>query len=387
MDMLTHSSIYLFPIVMLLVIYINNQKKRIHTPDKRQFDLLTLLTLGFMVVDLLSMGLKRMDWAGARIGLWIFYILHIILMVAVPCVWLVYVCQRLFTESMERRTKYVIRVAVGAFILVSLVTLTTPWTHAIFSVTESGNYELGSCFYLPYVLSVALLLESILIAGHVYRYEKIRERRLESMYLLCFGIVSFVGVGMQHLRSGWWLGGPSIALSILFIYINTQNRQITTDSLTGLNNRREFNQQLQKKAEQSCGREWGMLMLDVDDFKAINDELGHRVGDEALWQTADILRSVLDGGKAFLARYGGDEFVIMDDYANEGEAGAAIERIGAEVSRFNREAGKPYQLSLSIGHALWSEAEENMETLVNKADERMYEEKARKKKRKMTGAV
>lgn len=381
MDMLTHSSIYLFPIVMLLVIYINNQKKKIRTPDKRQFDSLTLLTIGLMVVDILSVGLKRADWAGARIGLWIFYMLHIILMVAVPCAWFVYVCGRLYAEAMKRWIKIVIRAAVGAFILVSVITMTTPWTHAVFFITEQGDYGLGSYYYIPYVLSVALLLESILIAGHVCRYERMRERRLESLYLLCFGIVSFVGVGMQHLWSEWRLGGPCIALSILFIYINTQNRQITTDSLTGLNNRREFDQQLQKKTEQPYGKEWGMLMLDVDDFKGINDNLGHAVGDEALWETADILRRVLGKSKSVLARYGGDEFVVMDDYANEAEARKVIDQIGEEVSRFNREAGKSYLLSFSIGHALWSEAAGSKENLVNKADERMYEEKARKKRK------
>ena len=58
-----------------------------------------------------------------------------------------------------------------------------------------------------------------------------------------------------------------LSLSILFIYLNTQNRQITTDVLTGLSNRREFDQYIVKKTEQTRGNNWGMLMLDVDDFK------------------------------------------------------------------------------------------------------------------------
>ena len=94
-----------------------------------------------------------------------------------------------------------------------------------------------------------------------------------------------------------------MALAVLFIYLNAQNRQITTDGLTGLNNRREFDAHLQRKIELCPEHEWGLLMIDVDDFKRINDELGHAVGDEALWHTADILRGVFGKDPVFLARY------------------------------------------------------------------------------------
>lgn len=82
----------------------------------------------------------------------------------------------------------------------------------------------------------------------------------------------------------------------------------------------------------------GMLMLDIDDFKSINDHMGHIAGDEALWETADLLRRVLGKEKTFLARYGGDEFAVIGAWEDAQAAGAAIAAIEQEVRIFNATA-------------------------------------------------
>ena len=167
---------------------------------------------------------------------------------------------------------------------------------------------------------------------------------------------------------------------MLWLYLNRQNHQITTDGLTGLSNRRKFDQELHRRAEQPAGKHWGMLMIDIDEFKWINDNLGHVVGDEALKETAGILRRTFGRERAFLARYGGDEFVVIDNFRNGREAEGVKKRIERELARFNGETKREYRISLSIGYALWSEvARERPEQLVDLADERMYEEKQKKK--------
>lgn len=378
MDMLTHVSINLFPMVMLLIIYANNHKKVSKAPDKILFDILTLLTLGLVVSGIIGYGLEGTPGNNANTGLWVSYMIYTMSIAVVASTWLIYVSSRLKIWESKAYVSRVTKYLCGLNILFGIFVVATPWTHLLFFITEDNRYQTGKCHYLLYFVSVALLLAIMLVILQTCRREASAERRAECYYLLGCGIPPLVGLTLQYFFHDWWVGAPCLSLTLLFIYLNTQNRQITTDELTGLNNRREFDQQVVKKAEQANGSNWGMFMLDVNDFKKINDNLGHIVGDEALWETADILRRTLGKEKSFLARYGGDEFAVIGEWADGDEARIAIAAVEDEVERFNKEEGKAYKLSFSIGYAMWDEAD-NPEELVKKADERMYSEKARKK--------
>lgn len=379
--MLTHMSINVFPTVMLLVIYISDQKKISTTPDKRQFDILTILTIGLMLVNTVSYGLEGIQGEGVNTGLWILYMLHAFLVVHVAADWLVYVSLRLRTTALKLHVRRIKKYMRGIKVIYAVFVLLTPWTHWLFFITEENAYISGRFFYIPYLISIVILLTTLAVSIRTCRNEISRERRYESHYLVHCDAIVLCGMVFQHILEDWWVAAPCLALAILFIYLNTQNRQITTDALTGLNNRREFDQQIVRKAEQFHGENWGILMLDVDEFKVINDTLGHAVGDEALWEVADILRRTLGEERTFLARYGGDEFAVIGAWESEAEIHMAIMKVEEEAARFNEQSGKKYKLSLSIGYAMWKEVG-MLEGLVEKADERMYIVKARRKSAK-----
>lgn len=379
--MLTHMSINVFPTVMLLVIYISDQKKISTTPDKRQFDILTILTIGLMLVNTVSYDLEGIQGEGVNTGLWILYMLHAFLVVHVAADWLVYVSLRLRTTALKLHVRRIKKYMRGIKVIYAVFVLLTPWTHWLFFITEENAYISGRFFYIPYLISIVILLTTLAVSIRTCRNEISRERRYESHYLVHCDAIVLCGMVFQHILEDWWVAAPCLALAILFIYLNTQNRQITTDALTGLNNRREFDQQIVRKAEQFHGENWGILMLDVDEFKVINDTLGHAVGDEALWEVADILRRTLGEERTFLARYGGDEFAVIGAWESEAEIHMAIMKVEEEAARFNEQSGKKYKLSLSIGYAMWKEVG-MLEGLVEKADERMYIVKTRRKSAK-----
>lgn len=378
--------IYLFPIVMLLAIGMNNWKREERTQGDRIFGFLPFLIICMMGSDVTYHALQL--YVHRFTVLYAGYLVYCFFLTAVPYAWLLYVNGKLSVRHNRRWTAAVCHVMTGTAIAVVLLTVIIPWrlstegwgVHAV-------SYSLNHGSLPAKLVSIAMYLMGLILTATAYPKEVTKEGQKETRYLLEAGVFSLVGGMVQSFAESWRTGGPFVALAVLFIYLNAQNRQITTDGLTGLNNRREFDAHLQRKIELCPEHEWGLLMIDVDDFKRINDELGHAVGDEALWHTADILRGVFGKDPVFLARYGGDEFAVLGDWFGQEQIEEAIARIQEGIDRFNKEGQLPLQLSMSIGYAFWHEAGRRGENLIQQADERMYEEKQKKKRMRAESAV
>jgi diguanylate cyclase (GGDEF)-like protein len=140
------------------------------------------------------------------------------------------------------------------------------------------------------------------------------------------------------------------------------------DALTGLLNRREFETRFAAEASRARRSQGalGLLLVDVDHFKEINDSRGHQEGDQALRRVASVLQRTVRGHDT-VARFGGDEFVVLLDGAPVAELGAAARRIGLLA----REAG----LSVSIGVAGWPEDCAETDELFSVADANLYRAK------------
>ncbi len=110
----------------------------------------------------------------------------------------------------------------------------------------------------------------------------------------------------------------------------TERKRADQDSLTGLANRRAFRQRLDGLAASPHRVRSAVMLLDLDDFKFVNDTYGHAAGDAVLRRVADIMRSCLRGGD-LAARLGGDEFAVFLDDISEVEAVALAERLIAEI--------------------------------------------------------
>ncbi len=147
-----------------------------------------------------------------------------------------------------------------------------------------------------------------------------------------------------------------------------------TDKLTKLANRRAFMEFLKKTLAQSrrYDNNLTIIMLDLDNFKEINDSYGHPVGDQVLRKVGDILaENVREGDMA--ARFGGDEFIILMPQTAAAEAVNMAHRIRKKVKSINLSAvKKPPTLSLGITEF---KGEESAEDLLNRADKAMYEAK------------
>lgn len=262
----------------------------------------------------------------------------------------------------------------------ALLQLSSPFTHLIFRIDRATNRcEPGSLL----VLHVAIIF-GFFIAGFLRKQRILigawRNRdnsgdllHMEQIFIL-FPLASCIlYVFCPQLPNLW----PSLSLSLLMVFIDTQQQQISLDALTGLNNRRCFDLFIRNSLSQ---RQEGWLIflfiIDIDLFKRINDTFGHVEGDAALVLVADTLRAACArrDHNIFLARTGGDEFIIVLKATDPRSAAGLKQKIHAAFAALNRKSDKPYNLGVSIGYA---QAEDWMSEpdLVKAADKNLYDEK------------
>ena len=141
------------------------------------------------------------------------------------------------------------------------------------------------------------------------------------------------------------------------------------DPLTGLANRRAFDERIDAELERAGrgGEAVSILIADLDGFKAVNDAHGHHAGDRLLVATARSWRAATRGGGDFLARLGGDEFALLAPGADEVTAHGLARRLSEAL---------PQGVSASVGVATWDRAE-GASDLLRRADRAMYRAKRR----------
>jgi diguanylate cyclase (GGDEF)-like protein len=172
----------------------------------------------------------------------------------------------------------------------------------------------------------------------------------------------------------------------------TIERQAITDELTGLSNRRRFQETMAAEVERSrrFGGELGLVLLDIDDFKAVNDTYGHQQGDLVLREVAKILRASsreIDEP----ARYGGEELAVVLPGTDLEGAHNLAERVreGVEALRLpilGDDSAEPLRVTASFGVASLPASAEDVRGLVAAADEALYQAKRTGKNRTVSAA-
>jgi diguanylate cyclase (GGDEF)-like protein len=154
-------------------------------------------------------------------------------------------------------------------------------------------------------------------------------------------------------------------------------RLATLDALTRLPNRQVFDERAQRCLSNAYaeGRACAMLYIDLDDFRLLNNSYGHRIGDQMLAVVADRLRTLV-GEPNLLGRRGGDELVaLLVDASHRGEAEEVADRLIAAISQPARVFGTEVTVSASIGIAYFPQDGVDLDSLLNAADEAMYQAK------------
>ncbi|MGM0446489.1 MAG: diguanylate cyclase, partial [Bacillota bacterium] len=148
------------------------------------------------------------------------------------------------------------------------------------------------------------------------------------------------------------------------------------DQLTELYNRRYFENEMER-LDNSRKTPISIIVGDLDGLKDVNDNYGHRAGDEYIKHTADIIKDVTRS-EDIVARIGGDEYAVLLPQTNEKDVCKVIERISSQIDFYNKESENP--IGISIGYAVKKSKDENLEEVFKRADAMMYRQKRKHKR-------
>ena len=258
-------------------------------------------------------------------------------------------------------------------VLPVLFALTNPITHHLFYYDVHGEYHRGFLFQAEMAY---LLLAATLCAVRLLRHSrgegdpgKKQHMLLTASFPLCIlaaWLLSFIAEDLPVVSA-------SIMIELLCLFTGALNQQISIDQLTQVNNRRNLMGFLNYKVK-NHEEQLFLFMIDIDDFKSINDNFGHLEGDNTLIRTANLLKQACASfrKRPYIARYGGDEFIIVLE-GGEQEAQQMRENIQILLQADGIPPLKK-PLTLSIGQAKWAEGM-NPRALIAVADSKLYQVK------------
>lgn len=294
------------------------------------------------------------------------------------------ICRFFFSiwESITSKKPFKTQAVFIPFAVVLLFTVTTPWTHLLFSIDGIGIFIEGP-LYVP-LMSILFGYGIVFgIVSIVFYYQTQNDFAKEQYsFVTIYLIPVLIGAIIRY--KCWTLPSFAIGFTIatLIIYIFQMRDLVSIDGLTGINNRRQgerfFQEQIRRINEEphstiDC---LYLFMMDLNKFKSINDTYGHAEGDKALVATADVLKEACSHikRKCIMSRFGGDEFVIGVVFTPE-EAALLNEKIHDLIQIKNKTLNAPYKISISVGYTYYKKEFKNFRTFLTHADKLMYEMK------------
>ncbi len=289
-----------------------------------------------------------------------------------PYLWALYVHYKIYnSKKMLIKTAKILFFPFTVMVVLCLANL---FTDIFFSITSENVYQRADFYVLAIVIHYCYLLYSVVI---IIRQRKIITSAL-AIPLLGFLILPIIGTLLQYFVYGQSLLWISCGISMIIIYNYVQNNYACIDFLTKIYNRHHLEKYLIAKCNKKREGVLVGLMIDLNDFKKINDTFGHVEGDIALLNCANILKDTL-GYERYVSRFAGDEFIALFEVNSETEIPTIISDIHNAFTIYNTQSEKEYSLSLSIGYALYENSQSSVE-FIKKMDSAMYKEKKHLKK-------
>lgn len=366
-------ALFVYSFILLISIYLSSGQVRYKLMSDRIFRSLIRITLLLLMIDMIA-RFEGLDYwfypVFSHVGNFITYgMSHFI-----PSLWFLYIHNRIYSDTERTRNLYKYFLVINSVNWVLLIV--TQFTGWYYYIDSANNYFRGPLFLWTQVVNGLILLSSLILL--VYKHKRIEQNTMFA-YIL-FSLIPAIGLVMQIVLPGIAYIPNSVAAALIILYLFVQNNKVRYDHLTGIFNRRHMDYYLDEKLKRTKrGKPFSAILFDLDDFKDINDTLGHSVGDIAIKKTAKILASASSKNE-FLARYGGDEFLIITSKYEKQDIDEIVQRVYDGIDQFNKINDK-FKLSISHGHYVYqTNLDLTRDQFIDVVDRNMYDNKINKKK-------
>lgn len=373
MDTVLYIEINLIGIILLFIMLfsINSAYFDVDKIGKLLFKNMLMVNMFVFVFDI---GMSLLDgkmFAGARTLLIVFTVLYLIFNPVACLVWALYGDYKLHGDIKALKNRmwlYLIPVFISSIVIVC--SIFTGW---VFNIDENNIYNRGSLsLVVPIISAIYPILITIMAFVKLSGGDKSLNKEVY-LNIFVFPALPAIGTVLQMMVYGLPLIWICMTLSIFIIFVNIQNKQLLIDKLTGVYNRYYLEYRLDYTMKNlDEGSDLYVLMVDIDRFKNINDSHGHLEGDLAIKAVASCLCQACKK-QGDVARYGGDEFLIMYKCKKDNDISTLIDSIKSAVADMNLKNYLPFQIEISVGYCKFDvESIEDISSFVEKADEQMY---------------
>ncbi len=256
----------------------------------------------------------------------------------------------------------------------------------LFYIDGSGKYYRGRLFYAQQVLSYGYIVISAVKCFLKATSRKNFAQRDYLFKLVTFVIPPIICGLIQIIVQDIPVLSVGIAMSYLLAYINSRERLISIDPLTGISNRRDLLQRLEDDIKSlKTTEDMYFLFIDIDSFKGINDTYGHNEGDRVLKEIAAALKKYVKTVNGSCGRYGGDEFALYIIKELDADFDSVCSVLDKFIEKQHVVYGGGKAVTVSMGCSKYLGDSDDIQGLVSRADEAMYSLKKEKRRMKNRG--
>ncbi len=363
----TSADVLLFSAVILLIIIFHSLLHYDNLQLSARYRMLVSITiLAIIILDFLSRLTLPFNTSVNYVILYCINFIYFILQPLPVSIGLMY----LFSLFREKRFPVLYHLLfLIPFFSGCIVMMHSLFTDVIFFLDADNVYHRGPGMAIYAVINYSYIIPAVYLIIH----NRDKVKRGTILVVIIYTIIPLAGSLFQLLFYGIITAWPSFTLALLLVFIFIEGRKSDRDYLTGLLNRQCFDARIYSRIEQFDKKgSFTLVVIDLNKFKSINDEFGHDQGDEALQAVSLILSHSVSPSDA-AARYGGDEFILLLETADEGTVHKILQRIQKNLDEWNRKGDMPFTLSLSAGYAVYDPVKlKDYNSLFKCADEMMF---------------